>query len=91
MRLEASANYTTFHTLRGQKVMVARTLKEYESLLGSEGFFRSHQSHIINLHFIEGITKDDGGFACLKDGSKIPIARRRREKLVELLKGRSLF
>ncbi len=91
LRLEASGNYTTFHSSRGQKVMVARTLKDYENLLGSEGFFRTHQSHIVNLAKIEGISKDDGGYACLEGGDRIPIARRRRDHLVELLRDRSLF
>ncbi|MCB0580484.1 MAG: response regulator transcription factor [Phaeodactylibacter sp.] len=91
LRLEASGSYTTFYTADGQKEMVARILKDYEIILSEESFFRSHQSHIINLDFIEGISTEEGLFACMQGGARIPIARRRKEQLMELLKQRSLF
>lgn len=91
LRLEASGSYTTFYTVDGQKEIVARILKDYEVILSDSPFFRSHQSHIINLDFIEGISTDEGLYACLQGGTRIPVARRRKEQLMELLKQRSLF
>ncbi len=49
-------------------------------------FFRIHQSHIINIHFITKVLKEDGGFVVLDNGAKIPMARRRKDEFLELLK-----
>jgi len=43
VRLEAMGNYTTFYLSGGSKILVTRTLKEYDKLLSPSGYLRVHQ------------------------------------------------
>ena len=46
--LEANANYTYFHLLNGEKVIISRTMKLFDNLLKDYAFTRIHRSFIIN-------------------------------------------
>jgi two-component system LytT family response regulator len=82
IRLEAEGNYTHFY-LEGQKhLLVCKTLKEYQELLESHQFIRSHQSHLINYRKIAAYVKTDGGYIAMEDGSQIPISRQKREEVL---------
>jgi len=82
VRLEAEGNYTHFY-LDGQKhYLVCKTLKEYQELLESHQFIRSHQSHLINYRKISAYVKTDGGYIAMEDGSRVPISRQKREEVL---------
>ena len=85
VRCEASNNYTLFYLADGKKIMVTKTLKEYEELLMQDGFFRVHQSHLINLDFVSGYLKQDGGYVQMTDGSQIEISRRKKDAFLTLI------
>ena len=55
-------------------------------MLPEPPFFRIHQSHIINTDFISKVLKEDGGFVVMENGVKIPIARRRKDEFLDMLK-----
>jgi two-component system LytT family response regulator len=78
IRLEASSNYTYFILTGDRKVVVSKTLGEYEPMLIPHGFFRIHQSHIVNLRFVDSFLKQDGGMVCLKDGTLLAVSRNRK-------------
>ena len=84
IRCEADDCYTTFYTIDGKKILVSKTLKEYDEMLSDNGFFRPHQSHIINLYYVERFDKHFGGTLFMKDGSKIPVASRKRDALLKI-------
>jgi two-component system LytT family response regulator len=84
LRCEAERNYTMFFRLNKDRLIVSRPLKEYEELLTDHGFFRVHHSHLVNLAHIERFEKMDGGHIILREGSKIPVATRRREMLFDV-------
>ncbi|RYE24107.1 MAG: LytTR family transcriptional regulator [Sphingobacteriales bacterium] len=52
VRLEGCGNYTNFFLKDGTKMLVSRTLKEYETLLTDASFVRVHKSCIVNLSFV---------------------------------------
>ena len=60
-------------------------MKEYENLLPEETFFRTHQSYIVNIKMVKKVLKEDGGYALLKNGKKIPISRRKKDAFVKML------
>ena len=60
IRCEADKNYTFFYLNSGEKILVSRTLKDFELLLGNHGFFRAQQSHLINLEYIDRYDKQEG-------------------------------
>lgn len=85
IRLEAMGNYTTFYLQGGSKVLVTRTLKEYDTLLSPSGFLRVHQSHLINLEFVAAYVKSEGGYISMKDDSHVPVSVRKKPKVTEIL------
>ncbi|NDV63749.1 LytTR family DNA-binding domain-containing protein [Bacteroides sp. 224] len=86
IRCEAESNYTTFYLVSGEKLIVSRTLKEYDELLTPYGFLRVHQSHLINPDEIRSFVKSDGGYLLMNDGSSVSISRQRRNEVMEALK-----
>ena len=84
IRLEAMGNYTTFYTADG-KVLVTKTLKEFEKVLSDE-FIRVHQSHLVNRQQIKAYIKTEGGYLKMKDGSDVPVSVRKKSYVMDLLK-----
>jgi len=86
LRCESEDNYTKFYFVNGKSILISKTLKEYEELLGGQGFERIHQSHLINLAFLKSYIRKDGGYVVMSDGSHLPISQRKKERLQEILK-----
>lgn len=85
IRLESDSNYTTFYFRSGDKQIVSKTLKEFETLLDEYNFYRVHNSHIINMDHIRIYKKGDGGMVIMSDGSEINISTRRKAEFVKRL------
>ena len=85
IRLEASSNYTTFHIENQTPIIVSKTLKDYEDILVGYGFYRIHQSHLINLNHFARYDKKDGGMVVLKDKTILPISPKKKDVLFEYL------
>lgn len=90
IRLESDANYTSFYVANNERHLISRPMKDFEDLFNSGLFFRLHQSHIVNLNAIKKIQREDGGYAIMEDGARIPIARRRKDEFLALMKQRFL-
>lgn len=85
IRCESEKNYTTFHMTNGQKLLVSTTLKEYETMLLPMGFFRTHQSHLINMLYFDHYVKTDSGSIIMKDKTSIPLSVRKKEEFLNFL------
>jgi two-component system, LytTR family, response regulator len=88
LRLEANGPYTTFFMKDNAKIMVSKNLKEYEMLLTDHGFFRVHNSHMINLKQVRKMIKTDGGYAVMNDDSMIAISPKKKDEVVQLMSQR---
>ena len=86
VRCESDNTYTTFYTRDNQKIVVSRTLKECEQMLGDYRFFRIHNSHLINLDYVKEYIKGEGGFVKMIDGSQVDVSRRRKDEFLKLLR-----
>jgi two-component system LytT family response regulator len=75
-------NYSTFYTLKGDKVMVSHNLAYYEKLIDSQFFVRPHQSYLVNLSFVSEIMVASHRVV-LDDGTQIPMSRRLRDTFVQ--------
>lgn len=85
IRAEADSNYTHFHLSGGKNVIVSRTLKEYDAMLSGSGIIRVHQSHMVNLNYIDKYIRKDGGYLLLKNGLSIPVSPNLREKVLQAI------
>lgn len=86
IRCESDNTYTTFFLKGKSKVLVSRTLKEVETILEPFGFFRVHNSHLINLDEVTEYLKGEGGQVKLGDGSVVDVSRRRKEEFLGRVK-----
>lgn len=85
VRCQAESNYSNFYFSDGKKMLVCRTLKDVESILSEQDFFRVHQSHLINPKYVKTISKQEGGTLIMSDGSKVPVSRQKRSYLKSIL------
>ena len=85
IRCEADRNYTSFYLTEGKKILVSKTLKDYETLLSSHNFLRVQQSHLINLDFVSRYDKGNGGSVVMKDGSEVPLSPAKRDIFFKIL------
>jgi two-component system LytT family response regulator len=83
---ESDKNYTTFHFINSPKLVVSTNLKEYENLLVPHQFFRTHQSHLINMAYFDHFVKTDGGNTIvMKNKKTIPLSVRKKEAFLLML------
>jgi two-component system LytT family response regulator len=87
IRLQSDSNYTQFYLVGNEKILVTRTLGEYDELLKDHNFCRVHHSHLINLAQIKRYVKNDGGYALMTDDSKVEISRRKKDEFLQMLEG----
>jgi two-component system LytT family response regulator len=85
IRCESNVNYTEFHFSNGKKLLVTKTLKDFEDLLSDQGFYRVHQSHLVNTKFIKEFIKTDGGYLLMNDGCNVPVSTRKRPEVIKML------
>jgi two-component system LytT family response regulator len=83
---ESDNNYTNIFLANGQKIVVSKTLKEYDEMLSPFNFFRIHKSSLINLSFLKKYRKGDGGTVVMEDGVELEVSRRRKEDFLNALK-----
>lgn len=86
IRIEANNNYSHFYFTNRPKVIVSKTLKEFEDQLTGHNFFRVHQSHLINLKYVEAVKSNDGDYVLLKQDHRVEISRRKKAEFLQKLK-----
>ena len=78
----SDSNYTMIYLTGNRKKLISKTLKDVEGMLESHGFFRAHNSHLVNLQHIKEYVRADGGYLMLSNGQTLPVARNRKEELL---------
>jgi len=85
IRCEAEVNYTQFFLVQKNKMLVTKTLNEYDELLNDYDFIRVHNSHLINLHQVKNDSRGEGGTVIMSDGSSVDVSRRKKEEFLKRL------
>ncbi|MCU0369930.1 MAG: LytTR family DNA-binding domain-containing protein [Bacteroidales bacterium] len=85
IRCESDNYYTYFYFTDGRKLLVSKTLKENEELLSQHNFIRPHKSHLINIKYIKSYIRQDSGYILMTDGTRIPVSRRKKDKIMEII------
>ena len=85
IRVEAMSNYSVFLLTEAKKIVVSKTLKEFEPVLNDPQFMRINRSVIVNLDFAVKYRKGDGGTLELSDGSEIEVSPQKKEALLAWL------
>ena len=79
---QGDSNYTHVHFVKRHKMTVATTLGILEERLIAEGFVRVNRSELVNKSHIEAY---DGYQITLTNGTTLPISRRRRKGVRQVL------
>lgn len=80
---QAEGNYSRVFLSDGRDVLMAKTLKKLEQEINSISFFRTHQSHLINMNYCEAVHT---GSVSLSGFPNIPISRSRKQSFLDALK-----
>lgn len=85
--IEADDYYAVIHT-RGKKLLIRESLASFEERLDKTRFLRVHRSAIVALGRIQELksTIAAGTVVILRDGTRIPVSRRRKEAVAAALR-----
>ncbi|MEY8760687.1 LytR/AlgR family response regulator transcription factor [Chryseobacterium tongliaoense] len=78
IRCEADSSYTTFYLIDKTKVIVSKTLHDFEEYLSEFNFFRIHHKHLINLSHLKEYIKGKGGQVIMTDDSVLDVSVRKK-------------
>ncbi|ASW73275.1 hypothetical protein IQ37_03975 [Chryseobacterium piperi] len=78
VRCEADSSYTTFYMNDKTKIIVSKTLHEFEEYLSDYNFFRIHHKHLINLSHLKEYIKGKGGQVIMTDNSILDVSVRKK-------------
>jgi two-component system, LytTR family, response regulator len=84
IRCQSEDNYTFFFMEGGKKIVVSKTLKEYDELLQEHKFIRVHHSHLVNARKILELHKNDD-LLILSDHSQVPVSSRKKQDVMKAL------
>ena len=85
VKVEAMSNYAVFYFSTGNKIIVSKTLKEFEDPLGGHCFLRVNRSTIINLTYVIRYRRGDGGTVQLADGTEVEVSPAKKNLLIDRL------
>jgi two-component system LytT family response regulator len=85
VRCESSGQYTEFYIEGAKRIVISKSLKEYEELLEPYGFIRPHHSHLININKILRFDKVDGGSLIMETLEEIPVSHRKKTQILQIL------
>lgn len=87
LHIESSSNYSRIYLQGGKSILVTKLLKDFEDMLLPYRFYRIHNSHLINLKYIEKYIKGEGGQVRLINGTVLDVARRKKDEFLKLITG----
>ncbi|HSH65129.1 MAG TPA: LytTR family DNA-binding domain-containing protein [Bacteroidia bacterium] len=81
--LKADGNYTTLFIKGRDKVLISKTLKDYEETLCDENspFIRIHKAFLVNINYIKAVERGEECFAILNDSTRLEVSRRKKSQL----------
>jgi len=76
--VESYKNYSTV-VAKSASHTISKTLKDVESTLPSDSFYRVHNTHLVHFKFISKILKTDGGNVLMNNGDLVPISKGKKK------------
>jgi two-component system LytT family response regulator len=77
--------YTVFYLKDGQEVVCSKSIGEYERILADKGFYRIHNSSLINVEHLKRFVRTDGGYVEMSDGKTLTVSRRKKDEFLSYL------
>lgn len=85
--IEADDYYAAVH-VAGRRHLIRESLASLEQRLDGARFVRTHRSALVNVERVRELRAEPAGEAVLvlRDGTRVPVSRRRREQVASLLR-----
>jgi len=84
IHIQSDGNYCTLRIKGRDNLLVSKNLGEFENMLEDYSFFRTHQSHIVNLNFVQKVSRFDGDIV-MEGGSTAILSRRKRNEFMNAM------
>ena len=89
IKCQADRAYCNFYLIDNRKILVSKPMKDFEEILSSKNFLKVHKSTIVNIKHIEKFVRGKAGYLLMSDGSSVNVSVRKKEELLNLLKGKT--
>ena len=83
--INADRSYSEIFLVEKKKMVVSKSLMDFQELLSDFSFFRVHKSHLINLEHVVKFIRTDGGYVEMTNGDRVMISRRKKEEFIEVM------
>jgi len=80
----AEGSYTTVFLTNNTQLLVSKSIGKLDDVIDGNGFFRTHNSSLVNLSHVKKFVKTDGGYIIVSNGDTVAVARNRKEEFLEL-------
>ena len=85
VHVEGSGSYSTFYMIDGTTLVASRNLMHYERLIESRTFFRTHQSHLINLSHLKSFSANNSQVLLTGDRA-VSVSKTKKPMLIERIR-----
>src|SRR5690606_28599140 len=89
--LQADSNYTIIHLTDAQKLVISKTLKEFDEILDEQLFLRIHKTYIVTINYVKEYSTVGGGSVKMTDGSRWSISRRQSDVFLERIQSAAIM
>jgi two-component system LytT family response regulator len=83
--LKADGSYAHFFLKNQKKIVSSKNLKFFESILKEYGFYRIHNSTLVNLKYIAKLNRFAGGSVVMENGAEFSISKSRKDEFMKVL------
>lgn len=84
--IRADRSYSQVYLHDGTVMTASRNLRSFETILESYGFFRIHNSTLINIKHIKRVSRASRGTVVMEDDQDFHISLARKDRFFDLLK-----
>lgn len=79
---KSDGNYCRIHLEDKKPLFISKKLKEIQSLLPEQDFFRVHNSYLVNLQKVSEYLKTEG-YIILNNQKEIPVSRNKKSEFLD--------
>ncbi len=79
---ESDGSYTAFFFNDNRRIQTSKPIKDVEETLTESGFYRVHQSFLINMKHIRKYIRGDGGEVVMSNGKTINVSRQKKQEFL---------
>lgn len=80
----AEESYTNVYLTNKTQLLVSKSIGKLDEVIDGNGFYRTHNSSLINLSHVKKFVRTDGGYVVMSNGDTVTVARNRKEEFLEL-------